>query len=54
MTVDSASQCTLSALIYNFIIKSKYFTETAGFTTVWQNVWYSYIISLTSDTYISY
>jgi hypothetical protein len=44
MTVDSASQCILSVLIPYFIIKSKYFTGTAGFITVWQNVWYSSVI----------
>jgi len=46
MTVDSASKCTLSASVHYFIIKSKYFTSTAGFITVGQNVWYSSIISL--------
>jgi len=44
MTVDSARQCILSALILYFIIKSIYFTGTAGFITVWHNVWYSSVI----------
>ena len=41
MTLDSALQYMLSALIHYFIIKTKYFTGTSGFATVWQYAWYN-------------
>jgi len=54
MSVVSAPQFTLSALIHYFIIKSEYFTGTTDFTTVYQNVWYSSIIYLSFRRLVSY